>query len=212
MRLILALLILLSPALAAAQVAVVDGDTIDIGETRYRIHGIDAPEHGQKCSALSALWPCGKQATARLAALIEGRSIACDPIEGDGRGRIVAICRADGEDIGAAMVESGFAWAFTRYSDDYVGAETRARRARRGVWRAPTEPAWEYRANRWRVAEQEAPAGCPIKGNISRNGRIYHPPSSPWYSRTKISPEKGERWFCSEDEAVASGWRAPRWR
>lgn len=203
---------LLTSAGAMAQVSVVDGDTLDIGATRYRIHGIDAPEHGQKCSALGDLWPCGRQATARLAALIEGARVTCDPIEGDGRGRTVARCFANGADIGAAMVESGFAWAFARYSDDYLEAEARARQARRGVWRGPTAPAWEYRAERWRVAEQTAPAGCPIKGNISRNGRIYHPPWSPWYSRTKISPEKGERWFCSEDEAVASGWRAPRWR
>ena len=28
------------------------------------------------------------------------------------------------------------------------------------------------------------------------------------YSRTKISPAEGERFFCSEAEAVAEGWRA----
>lgn len=207
---LLAFLLFATPV--AAQVVIVDGDTIDIDETRYRIHGIDAPEHGQKCSALGDLWPCGKQATARLSAMIEGREVRCEPIEPDGRGRIVARCFADDFDIGEAMVESGFAWAFLRYSRDYVGAEGRARQAGRGVWRGPATTPWDYRAERWRVAEQRSPDGCPIKGNISRNGRIYHSPWSPWYGRTKISPEKGERWFCSEDEAVANGWRAPRWR
>lgn len=52
--------------------------------------------------------------------------------------------------------------------------------------------------------------GCLIKGNISDNGHIYHVPGSPSYSSTKIDESKGERWFCSEEEARAAGWRAPR--
>jgi hypothetical protein len=53
-------------------------------------------------------------------------------------------------------------------------------------------------------------ANCLIKGNKSRNGWIYHTPESPWYEATIIDEEKGERWFCSEAEARAAGWRAPR--
>jgi len=51
--------------------------------------------------------------------------------------------------------------------------------------------------------------GCAIKGNISlRTGeRIYHLPGQRYYGRTVISPEDGERWFCTEEEAVANGWR-----
>lgn len=55
-----------------------------------------------------------------------------------------------------------------------------------------------------------ATGGCSIKGNISRNGRIYHLPGSPSYARTAIDGSKGERWFCSEAEAVAAGWRPAR--
>jgi endonuclease YncB( thermonuclease family) len=53
-------------------------------------------------------------------------------------------------------------------------------------------------------------SNCRIKGNISESGRIYHVPGSEWYERTQINPAKGERWFCSEAEAKAAGWRAPR--
>ena len=53
--------------------------------------------------------------------------------------------------------------------------------------------------------------GCLIKGNINNKGeRIYHLPGGKWYDRTKISTEKGERWFCSEAEAADAGWRASR--
>ncbi len=53
-------------------------------------------------------------------------------------------------------------------------------------------------------------AGCRVKGNISQNGKIYHLPGSPSYDQTKINESKGERWFCSEAEARAAGWRPPR--
>jgi hypothetical protein len=55
--------------------------------------------------------------------------------------------------------------------------------------------------------------GCNIKGNISisTNKKLYHLPEMKDYKITKISPEKGERWFCSEAEAIANGWKkAPR--
>ncbi|MGN6413608.1 sunset domain-containing protein [Flexivirga sp.] len=52
---------------------------------------------------------------------------------------------------------------------------------------------------------------CNIKGNISSSGeRIYHVPGQRYYNVTKISPAKGERWFCSESDAVAAGWRKAR--
>jgi cold shock CspA family protein len=54
---------------------------------------------------------------------------------------------------------------------------------------------------------------CNIKGNISINTskRLYHMPGMEDYSRTNISPEHGERWFCSEEDAIANGWsKAPR--
>ena len=54
---------------------------------------------------------------------------------------------------------------------------------------------------------------CRIKGNINHKGeRIYHPPGDPDYNHTRIDLSRGERWFCSEAEARAAGWRATRKR
>ncbi|WP_217901582.1 hypothetical protein [Pseudanabaena sp. SR411] len=55
--------------------------------------------------------------------------------------------------------------------------------------------------------------GCNIKGNISVNtgSKLYHLPNMEDYAITNIDVIKGERWFCTEAEAIASGWRkAPR--
>ncbi|SMH40474.1 hypothetical protein SAMN02982922_2332 [Mesorhizobium australicum] len=54
-------------------------------------------------------------------------------------------------------------------------------------------------------------AGCNIKGNIAIGGeRIYHVPGQSYYSDTRVSPMRGERWFCSEADARAAGWRRSR--
>lgn len=55
----------------------------------------------------------------------------------------------------------------------------------------------------------EAKLGCNIKGNISIDSgeKIYHVPGQEYYAQTKISPEYGERWFCTEAEAIMNGWR-----
>ena len=52
-------------------------------------------------------------------------------------------------------------------------------------------------------------SGCDIKGNISFNSgeKIYHVPGQNFYSETEINTSKGERWFCTEAEAKANGWR-----
>tara|TARA_R110002020_G_scaffold10801_22_gene41095 strand:- start:18487 stop:18726 length:240 start_codon:yes stop_codon:yes gene_type:complete len=52
---------------------------------------------------------------------------------------------------------------------------------------------------------------CNIKGNVSTQGeRIYHMPGDKYYNETRISASHGERWFCSEEEARAAGWRRSR--
>jgi len=51
--------------------------------------------------------------------------------------------------------------------------------------------------------------GCDIKGNVSFDSgeKIYHLPNQEFYSNTVINTKYGERWFCTEAEAIANGWR-----
>lgn len=58
-----------------------------------------------------------------------------------------------------------------------------------------------------------AKPGCTIKGNISINSgnKLYHLPGMEDYESTVINAASGEKWFCTEKEAIASGWRkAPK--
>jgi len=52
------------------------------------------------------------------------------------------------------------------------------------------------------------PPGCTIKGNISAGGnRFYHLESQQSFSGVRIQVAKGERWFCTEAEAVNNGFK-----
>ena len=54
--------------------------------------------------------------------------------------------------------------------------------------------------------------GCGIKGNLNYNTgeRIYHVRGQEYHWQTRINWLKGERWFCSEEDARKAGWRKAR--
>ena len=80
---------------------VIDGDTIDIGGTRIRLSGIDAPEMDH---------PYGKTAKWTLVNLCKGQEVRA-VFDGDlSHDRTVATCYLpDGRDLSAEMVKAGMA-------------------------------------------------------------------------------------------------------
>jgi hypothetical protein len=139
-------------------------------------------------------------------------NLSCEELDRDRYGRVVARCFAGGRDIGAQMVAQGAAFAYRKYSTDYVALETRAEKRGLGLWSGEAERPEAFRHHRTAqsAVASAAVSGCEIKGNISKSGHIYHVPGQKYYAKTSISEAKGERWFCSESEARAAGWRAAK--
>ena len=210
---IIALAILISCLPALADTArVIDGDTLVLDGERIRLHGIDAPEMKQTCQRDGVTWLCGKEARKALAEWIGNRDVDCVGDKRDRYGRLLAHCSVDGEDIGEWMVSRGLAVAYTRYSYEYQRAEHQAKSAKLGMWAGEFQKPWDWRKGHRREDTNAKPPGdCSIKGNVSSKGdRIYHVPGGKYYDRTKVSSSKGERWFCSEQEAQTAGWRRSR--
>ncbi|MFA7504680.1 MAG: thermonuclease family protein [Burkholderiaceae bacterium] len=195
--------------------SVVDGDTFDLGRERVRILGVDSPELAQSCTdAAGRSWPCGQRAKTALRAWLGAAAVRCVPAYRDRDGRPVARCIARGRDIGGWLVETGWALDYPRYSQGaYRIAEQRARQWRTGVWTGTITPPWEWRASRAAERRKASTAPpdprCPFKGNINSDGRrIVHAPGQRDYAAVRIDAARGERWFCSLDQARRAGWRA----
>ena len=124
---------------------VIDGDTLDVGGVRVRLHGIDAFERDQLCDGPRGPWACGAAATRELKARAEGRGLVCRVIDTDRYGRKVSRCEQAGVDVARALVVEGLALAYRRYSQDYVGEELAARQDAAGAWKGSFD-----RPEQWR--------------------------------------------------------------
>jgi len=127
-------------------VRVADGDSIDIGRTRIRLFGIDAPELAQQCGdATGRSYACGQTAARALEDLIRGKSVRCARHGIDQFDRVLAVCSAGDVELNAAMVEAGNAVAYREGTLAYVPAEGRAKAAKRGLWAGSFEMPRDFR-------------------------------------------------------------------
>ena len=135
-----------APEIIAGQASVIDGDTLEIRGERIRLFGIDAPASGQTClDAKGRSYRCGQKAALVLDARIGEGVVTCERKDTDRYGRVVALCRAFGEDLGAWMVGLGWALAYRTYSTRYVAAEELARSRGLGMWAGRFVQPWEWR-------------------------------------------------------------------
>jgi len=107
-------------------------------------------------------------------------------------------------------VERGHRDGFTIFSDETVATCVAAIGKRESLASSSSPAAPQMLLSKPEAADAPKTGDCRIKGNISSNGKIYHRPGSPAYEKTRIDESKGERWFCSEEEARAAGWRPPK--
>src|SRR5450432_216023 len=207
-----------------------EGDQIQIGSTRIRLGGIDAPSVDQLClNTKGERWTCGAAARDELIKYADNKVWTCHVRQTDRRGRQVARCEVDGEDIQKWMVKNGWALSYVRFSHDYDADEKAAREAKAGMWQGAFIAPWDWRVRNKKTAilgAAKAPANanaillasasgavapspdCTIKGNVNHAGEcIYHRPTSRWYAQIKMQIAKGTRWFCSVEEAEAAGCR-----
>ena len=127
---------------------VIDGNSMEIGSSRIRLFGIDAPEGRQDCrDAQGRSYRCGETARRALADLIGGREVTCTPV-GASHDRNVALCTAQGRDLSEAMVRAGHALELRQHSQGrYAAAEREAREAKRGMWAGEFERPGQWRAD-----------------------------------------------------------------
>ena len=130
----------------------IDGDTVEVrfeqGDVQVRLHAIDTPDMEQ---------PFYIEANTALIELIGDKQVSLHTATED-HGRLGAVIFADGEDVNAAMISNGFAYAYRKYlglvdaDGTYCELEHEARVAKRGLWALPVEDRiapWQIR-DYWR--------------------------------------------------------------
>jgi endonuclease YncB( thermonuclease family) len=192
---------------------VIGNDALRIGNTVVRLTGIEALDADQRCPRANAragrTWACGDDAREALGRLVRGRVIACEAGSADKLGVAWGRCRDGTKDLAQELVRAGFAFAEIGLVSPYKTAQAEAQAAKAGIWSVPTaERPQDWRSRVWAEAKGRAPEGCPIKGAVKGGDRIYVLPWATEYSRIRVSARRGERWFCSEADAVAAGFRS----
>ena len=152
------------------QASVIDDDTIEIHGTRIRLYGIDAPESGQTCLEEGSPTRCGQQAALALADKIANHVVTCEPKDRDRYNRVVAICRALGEDLNAWMVAQGMAVAYRQYAIDYVQQEEQAAASKHSIWKGEFIFPWDWRHTN--IAGAMSPIGT---SRANRRHRVLSP-------------------------------------
>jgi endonuclease YncB( thermonuclease family) len=188
--------------------SVVAGDLLKVDGTTVRLSGIEAPERAQLCGRDAGKWRCAEAAQSALSKVVAVRPVRCRLSGTDSAGRPLGHCSIDSVDINADLVRQGFAFAEGGASSRYGAQEQDARHAKAGMWVADAQRPAEFRAKVWEEAKRRAPDGCPIKGQVTGTERVYVLPGTPAYERLRMYASRGDRWFCSEQEAAAAGFKA----
>ncbi|MGM0804252.1 MAG: thermonuclease family protein [Bacillota bacterium] len=192
---------------------VVDGDTIKVRvdgklET-VRFLLVDTPESVHPSKPVQ---PFSKEASTYTQGILKDANVELELGIGerDKYGRLLAYVFADGQSVQENLLKHGLArvaYVFepnTKYVDQYDRIQKQAQKEGVGIWSVEN-----YVQEEGYIFDEEAQPEiatnqeCTIKGNINSSGdKIYHLESGRYYKITK--PEK---WFCTEREAVDSGFR-----
>jgi len=186
----------------------ITGDLLRVDGVLVRVANIEAPESRQPCyRADGRRWNCAAAAKSALAHIVRGRRVICTPSSGqDAGGYAVAQCSVGESDLAAELVRNGYVFAVSSFFGSLVSEEDTARNAKKGIWQGEILRPQQWRDQQWQDAKRDAPDGCPIKGFIRASSKFYALPWSADYDRARVRTGRGERWFCSEDEAKAAGF------
>ena len=129
----------------ADDVRVIDGDTIVINKEKIRFANIDTPELKQICSLDDLEIFCGNLVKIILIEKIGQAIPKCEKEGVDQYKRTLAECFVNGESLSTFLVRSGYAFAYRKYSDQFIKDEEFAKERKLGLWSMKFEYPWDFR-------------------------------------------------------------------
>ncbi len=215
-------------------IKVVDGITIDVELDskimRVRYLGIDIPDPKSSLYSVSIV----DRALQYNKFLVQNKTVEMEMgvSDKDLHGRNIRYVYVNGEMVNKSLLTNGYAVVADfpinmRDKTSFDIAEENAKLEQRGIWKplkpnnhitpiSPQKPAKSFGTLPIPPATKATAVKCDysetsnavINGNVDVNTkqRLYHIPSGLLYSVTEINTENGDKWFCTEKEALAAGW------
>ncbi|MDR9808265.1 thermonuclease family protein [Rhizobium hidalgonense] len=115
-----------------ARPAVENAGLLSFGERRLQLAGIVPTPADKICGATGRQWPCGMLAKTALRQLLRNRSINCDLETAEWQETVTTTCRLGAQDLGAWLVENG--WAEAAAGSPLAWAAEKARQAGKGLY------------------------------------------------------------------------------
>jgi endonuclease YncB( thermonuclease family) len=124
----------------------IDSTTIQIGDQRVMLFGLDSVMRKQVCALDGKPWQCWRAAVHDLQTLLDQETVSCEVIgEPDVYGRVLGRCTANGQSVNEQLVSRGFALARPSETTDYVAAEAVAKEKRVGLWQGQFQKPSDFR-------------------------------------------------------------------
>ena len=127
--------------------SIVSGDVFRIGQQTIRLYGLASPLSNQKClDASGHTYDCGYVSARMLKDFVSGDDVSCRIMNINAKGELMAACSVGSFDIGAAMVEAGWAIALPAVTAIYLPYQQKAQEGRKGLWEGQFQMPWEWAA------------------------------------------------------------------
>ncbi len=125
---------------------VISADTLIIAGRYFRLFGIDAPENNQTCADKNGRpYHCGQQAAAWLKSWLQDYELECRVMQEDAKGNMLGVCSLGAYDLGAALVNAGWAVVYEKHTDVYMPYQIQAQNNARGLWQGEFYMPWDWR-------------------------------------------------------------------
>jgi endonuclease YncB( thermonuclease family) len=118
--------------------------SLNIRNHTVRLFGVAIPPTGRACRLFERPATCGSHASLALDFKIGVDFVDCEVVGENPDGTLSAICRVNGEDLGAWMIAQGWALALPGAPVEYMALERIARYRGSGVWGWPVYGVWPW--------------------------------------------------------------------
>lgn len=149
---------------------VLSGDTLVMNGYVIKLYAVAAPDIKQTCAAQDGRgYRCGQQSAMWLSQWLSDNQIECHIVQDSGQGYLIGVCMLGAYDIGAAIINAGWAVANPAQSKIYEPYQNQAIENRRGMWDGKFYMPWDW----YKIQNRKANIQIIHKKKNNGHGKLF---------------------------------------